>query len=173
MHWPAARFMSWLLKRYNGAFNRPKIPPSQWLRSCVVWPGMEDSVEPFKYTRTAPQTLMCILHCSWGEFNAVNFWEWHPSSLLDAASYLLPLHPSEHILMPVMKMYGLLNLECMVYWTLSQFFIVQVLRSLNSFSLSFSDILACPRDWYSVLKIKNVILWNSIKRTTVFLFLCW
>ena len=156
MHWPAARFMSWLLKRYNGAFNRPKIPPSQWLRSCVVWPGMEDSVEPFKYTRTAPQTLMCILHCSWGEFNAVNFWEWHPSSLLDAASYLPPLHPSEHILMPVMKMYGLLNLECMVYWTLSQFFIVHVLRSFNSFSLSFSDRLACPRDWYSVLKRKNV-----------------
>ena len=100
MHWPAARFVSWLWKRYNGAFNRPKIPPSQWLRSCVVWPGMEDSVEPFKYTRTAPQTLMCILHCSWGEFNAVIFWEWHPSSLLDAASYLPPLHPSEHILMP-------------------------------------------------------------------------
>lgn len=156
MHWPAARFVSWLLKRYNGAFNRPKIPPSQWLRSCVVWPGMEDSVEPFKYTRTAPQTLMCILHCSWGEFNAVNFWEWHPSSLLDAASYLPPLHPSEHILMPVMKMYGLLNLECMVYWTLSQFFIVHVLRSFNSFSLSFSERLAFPRDWNSVLKRNNV-----------------
>ena len=138
----------------------PKSHPANGWDPVLCDQAWRNRKSPSSIPPCSPRTalkLWCAF-VSWIKCT-VNFGEWHPS-LLDAASRLQPQHPrlgsSEHILMLVMKIYGLLNLECMVYWTLSQFFIVHVLRSFNSFSLSFSDRLACPWDWNSVLKRNNV-----------------
>ena len=161
----------------------------------MLWPDMEDSAEPFKYSSMFSQDcssnydVQTTLFMSWMKIYSSMFLvsvskhrvqdngaiRWitigrffaiarlrraqlrlkHGTILL---SRLLPpasrLCSSAAVLILVLKMYGLLNLECMVYWTLSQIFKLLVSQSLNSVSPTFSEWLAWQMVWFGVLKKK-------------------
>ena len=163
----------------------------------MLWPDMEDSAEPFKYSSMFSQDcssnndVQTTLFMSWMKIYSSMFLvsvskhrvqdngaiRWitigrffaiarlrraqlrlkHGTILL---SRLLP--PASRLCTPVLilvlKMYGLLNLECMVYWTLSKILKLHVLQCLNSVSPTCSEWLACPMVWFGVLKRKNLKL---------------